>query len=566
MSIFVLAVAAAAATASTQPMRIEDPLLKAWHGLTYDSRPTPPMPRLDYGMDANGRFIHPRASPLTAQAPSFPQQLKHWDPQSYAHNVRVLAFYPHVTSPWHAWVEVADFGGRRYLYAHDRDYLRILDVTDPRKARIVFSRGGVWGPKGPSESFDPAAAKDYLGGVTIAWNEPLQRNVLVASYEIGRYGLMDDKTRQPEKVASLRRYNSLKGFKVYAMDGPLPDQWRLIATRTTDIAHPEAAIGEQHGSGSLDAPSWFGGRYMILSAAPDDSHALTEYPDYLHSPGYQVWDMADPGDPKFIRQISVPGQIAGDPDHEAAYLMNPRAGNRTSWMGSRMPLFLPKPLEEGGKLGFGGLGGLGFGVFDLADPANPRLLSMLQTPPSVAGTEFDNADTSQYARTGFVFANGYPMNASCYEPAKDIYAIDVRDPAHPRIAARFPRPAPPPEASFTDYCQRRGSFGPKRSGGEQQPNRGRQGLVIYAYYNAGIQIFDVSNPAEPKIAGYFVPRFPTTAELPEYTFENTTFAVFTEYDRNIIWAFTTNGVYALESPLLGKPKFGPAEKIWPPRD
>lgn len=566
MPSFALALAAAAVATPTQPTSIEDPVLKAWLELTYDKRPIPPVPGLDYGMDADGHFVPPRATPLTTEAPSFPQQLKHWDQQSYASNVSVLAFYPHVTSPWHAWASVADFGGRRYLYTHDRDYLRILDVTDPRKARIVHSRGGVWGPNGPSENFDPAGVTDYFGGVTIAWSKALKQNVLVASYEIGRYGILEDKTRQPDKVASLRHYNSLKGFKVYAMDGPLPDQWRLIATRTTDVAHPDAPIGEQHGSGSLDAPSWFGGRYMILSAAPDDSYALTEYPDYLHSPGYQIWDMADPADPRFVRQISVPGQIVGDPAHEAAYLMNPRAGNRTSWMGSRMPLFLPEPLEDGGKLGFGGMGGLGFASFDLSDPANPRLLSMLQTPPSFAGTEFDNADTSQYARTGFVFSSGYPMNANCYEPAKDIYAIDVRDPAHPRIAARFPRPAPPPGAGFTDYCQRRGSFGPKRSGGEQQPNRGRQGLVIYAYYNAGIQIFDVSNPAEPRIAGYFVPRFPTTAELPEYTFENTTFAVFTEYDRNIIWAFTTNGVYALESPLLGKPTLGPAEKVWPPRD
>lgn len=560
-----VSVAALAADPGQAPS-IEDAYLRQWNALTYDKRPPAPVPGVDYGMQPDGSFRAPKATPLTNEAPGFPGQLKDWDQKSYAKNVRVLAFYPHVTSPWHAWVNVVDFSGRRYLYTHDRDYLRILDVTDPRKAKIVFSKGGVWGPKGPSEEFDASNVHDYFGGVTIAWNAKLQRNILVASYEIGRFGIFEDKTRQPDKVASLRHYNSLKGFKVYVMDGPLPDKWRLIATRTTDVAHPDAPIGQQQGSGSLDAPSWFGGRYMILSSAPDDSYALTEYPDYLHSPGYQIWDMADPADPKFIRQITIPGQIVGDPAHEEAYLMNPRAGNRTSWMGSRMPLFLPKPIEQGGKLGFGGMGGLGFGVFDLSDPGDPKLVGKVETPPSFAGTEFDNADVSQYARTGFVFANGYPMNANCYEPAKNIYAIDVRDPAHPRIAARFPRPTPPPEAGFTDYCQRRGSFGPKRSGGEQQPDRGRQGLAIYAYYTAGIQIFDVSNPADPKIAGYFVPRFPTEAEMPEYTFENTTFAVFTEYDRNIIWAFTTNGTYALESPLLGKPKLGPADKIWPPRD
>jgi len=234
-------------------------------------------------------------------------------------------------------------------------------------------------------------------------------------------------------------------------------------------------------------------------------------------------------------------------------------------MGSRNPIVLTKPVEGGGRIGFGGMGGLGFYTFDLKNPAQPKTLGHLSVPPSFAGTEFDNVDVSQYDRTGFVFSNGYPMNESCYEPYKDIFSIDVRDPAHPKVAAKFPRPVPPPGAGFTDYCQRRGSFGPKRSGGLGQPERGRQGLAIYAFYNAGIQIFDVKDPAKPTIAGYFVPRFPTDKELPSYTFGNSTFAVYTEYDRNIIWAFSVNGVYALSSPLLGKPNLGAPKTIWPER-
>jgi hypothetical protein len=304
---------------------------------------------------------------------------------------------------------------------------------------------------------------------------------------------------------------------------------------------------------------------MLLSSAPDDSYGLTEYPDYLYSPGYQVWDMDDPANPKFVSQITVPGQVIGDKASEAAYRANPRAGNRTSWMGSRNPIVLTKPVEQGGKIGFGGMGGLGFYTFDLSDPAQPKALGHLTVPPSYAGTEFDNVDVSQYDRTGFVFSNGYPMNESCFEPYKDIFSIDVRDPAHPKVAAKFPRPVPPPGAGFTDYCQRRGSFGPKRSGGLGQPERGHQGIAIYAFYNAGIQIFDVKDPAKPAIAGYFVPRFPTEKELPSYTFGNSTFAVYTEYDRNIIWAFSVNGVYALSSPLLGKPNLGAPKKIWPER-
>ena len=246
-----------------------------------DNPPSLPVPGVDYGMNPDGSFRHPISTRLATDVPGFPGQLKQWDQKSYKKNVEVIAFYPAVTSPWHAWANVVDFEGRRYLYTHDRDYLRILDVTDPRKATIVWSKGGVWSADGSSENWDAATVTDYLGGVTIAWNKKLQRNVLIASYEIGRFGLLEDKLRQPEGVVAQRHYNSLKGFKVFAMNGPTPDMWDLIATRTTDYEHPDAPVGEQQGSGALDAVTWWGGRYMLLSAAPDDRYGLTEYPDYL---------------------------------------------------------------------------------------------------------------------------------------------------------------------------------------------------------------------------------------------------------------------------------------------
>lgn len=546
---------------------IRDPIIQQWFDVTPHNPPAFPEPGVDYGMiGEDGAFIAPTSSPLSASAPDFPGQLEGWDQNSYAENVDVLAFYPTVTSPWHAWANVLDMDGKRYLYAHDRDYLRILDITDPAKAVEVYSDGGVWGPDGSSEEFDSRNVTDYFGGITIAWHDGLQKHVLVASYEIGRFGIMGRKSEDADGVDLLRNYTSLKGFRVFEMNGPTPDDWTMIAERTTDLTNPDAPIGQQQGSGSLDAPAWTGGRYMVLSAAPDDSFALTEYPDYVHSPGFQIWDMSDPANPAFISQLSVPGQDIDNAEDIAAYLGNPRAGNRTSWMGSRNPLALPTPIEDGGKIGFGGMGGLGFWTFDVSDPANPTPIGDLQVAPSFAGTEFDNVDISQFSRTGHVFSNGYPMNSNCFEPYKDIFSIDVTDPAKPVVAATFPRPTPPDDAAFTDYCQRRGSFGPKRSGGIDQPGRGRDGVVVYAFYNAGIQIFDVKDPANPTIAGYYVPSFPSPDEVPDWVNDNAVFAVFVEYDRNIIWAFAVNGVYALTTPLLGEPKTGLPDMPWPPRE
>lgn len=229
-------------------------------------------------------------------------------------------------------------------------------------------------------------------------------------------------------------------------------------------------------------------------------------------------------------------------------------------------MFTSTPVDKGGKIGFGAMAGLGFYIFDLSNPDDPQMLGHLTTPPSYAGTEFDNVDTSQFNRTGFVLSNGYPMNSNCYEPYKDVYVIDANGPANPTVAATLPRPTAPEGAAFTDYCQRGGSFGPKRSGQSNQPGGGRDGVVPYAFYTAGLPIFDVTDPTKPTIGAHFVPRFPTTEEMPDWTFNNSNFAVFTEYDRNIIWLFSAHGVYALSTPMLGEPVIGPSATIWPSRD
>ena len=62
-----------------------------------------------------------------------------------------------------------------------------------------------------------------------------------------------------------------------------------------------------------------------------------------------------------------------------------------------------------------------------------------------------------------------------------------------------------------------------------------------------------------------MPRFPTPKEMPDYTYENASFAVFTEYDRNIIWLISIDGIRALKTPLLGEPKTGLTGDVWPPR-
>ena len=231
-------------TASEQ--EIPDPDIRAWWNLTYDRKPPAPVPGKDYGMDpASGKFVHPKATPLVRKAPSFPGQLSYWDQKSYKKNVDVLAFYDFIPSAGHTWQSIADFGNKRYMYVYYRSGLGIFDITDPRKAKLVYRRGQRIVAHGKRDIVNPYAKGDGFGAANIQWHKGLGKYVMVQAFEVPRYGVMDAKYREPEGVKTLKHWSGLKGFRVYAMDGPLPDQWKLIAERTTDYRHPYAPYGQQ---------------------------------------------------------------------------------------------------------------------------------------------------------------------------------------------------------------------------------------------------------------------------------------------------------------------------------
>ena len=181
-------------------------------------------------------------------------------------------------------------------------------------------------------------------------------------------------------------------------------------------------------------------------------------------------------------------------------------------------------------MGTAAMGGLGFYVVDISDPNDMSVVGHLPLEPNIAGVEGDFVDVSQVSESGIVYMSGYPLNEDCWEPYKDLFMIDVMDPANPRLIGTLPRPAPPADAGFTDYCQRRGSFGPKRSGAYHQPGVSRDGLLPFNFYNAGVQVFDVSDTEDPEIAAYFVPRF-DEGRVVSYAMGNLSHSIYVEYDR-----------------------------------
>ena len=73
---------------------------------------------------------------------------------------------------------------------------------------------------------------------------------------------------------------------------------------------------------------------------------------------------------------------------------------------------------------------------------------------------------------------------------------------------------------------------------------------------------DFSNPAEPKMDGYFIP--PSSGSLSEPgSFNRIGDNIFIEWDRNLIWAATDSGIYLITHPSLGRPNTSPQSvKQW----
>jgi len=545
---------------------IKDKWVARSDSLSVDKTPVDPI-KGSYGLNKEtGEFTHPVATRDAHDNIRFDGELDYWDTEQYIKNMTVEAYYPITVEPFHTWQNIVDFDGRRYLYQYVRRDLKIFDITNPKEAELLLTRGHTWGVNGADEvDQNPYDEGDMFGAASIQWNDKLAKYIMVQSFEIRRFGLLKNKRVQADNVEKIRKANHLKGFKVYEMNGPLPKDWTLLATRTTDVENPDAPIGQQQGSGVRDIPAYFGGDTMYVAAAPDASYALTEYPNDLYSAGYQSWDMSDPSNPKFMDQLTMPGQIAFNEEHEAVFKANPRAGNRTSWMGARMSLFIPKSSEQGGKYGYAAMGGLGFYVVDISDPSDMKVVSHLNFAPSVAGTEGDFIDVSQVEKTGIVYFSGYPLNEDCWEPYKDVHMIDVSNPQEPVKVGVLPRPKPPTDAKFTDFCQRRGSFGPKRTGYYTQPGTPKDNILPFNFYNAGLQVFDVSNLKKPEIIAYFVPPF-NTERVVEYARGNLSHSVYVEYDRNLFWLFTNHGIYVLSSPVLGEPSFDAPTTPWPSRN
>lgn len=219
---------------------------------------------------------------------------------------------------------------------------------------------------------------------------------------------------------------------------------------------------------------WVGGRYAYASCHLDG------YTDHIMA----VFDVADPTRPTLAGIWALPG-------------MHREAGEAPAWpAGKRWAMH---HAIVAGNLAYGAWRDGGLTIHDISDPVAPRLLShRLFSPPFAGGT---HTPLPLLGRGLMVLADE-ATTANCAAGLAHTWVLDVRDPANPVSIATLPQP------KEADYCAIGGKFGPHNLH-ENRPGLFQSETLIFAtWHNAGVRVFDTSDPFHPTEIAFCVPAAP----------------------------------------------------------
>lgn len=353
--------------------------------------------------------------------------------------------------------------GRWYLYLADfwHSGWSIVDVTDPADPTYVRH---VEGPE-----------NTYTLQVQVA------DGLMVTSLEQPRL-------RDPANAEEL-------GLYPYDPEGSY-EAGAYVWDVASDPTDPEL-LGQYESGGTGTHRNYYdGGDYAFMCAGPDgfDGKCLT------------VVDLSDPTAPEEVARWWWPGQAPDETADERYHCHGPayRRGDRL-------------------YLSYGSVGAL---ILDVSDETDPELLaridfgdfgSWLGTHSAVPLPDTDLlVVNSEAINEGTPFEDdGEPLN---YTVLVDVSGAET-DPhfegqrqVGPRIVSAVPTPRPSAGAPYDTYYDRPGRFGPHNQH-HYRPGRPRlktDEYLFMTYFNAGLRVFDVSEPLHPTEVGYYVAEDPET--------------------------------------------------------
>lgn len=364
---------------------------------------------------------------------------------------------------------IKEVRGRWYLYTGmSTGGFLILDVTDPANPTLVKK---VAGPKNTNTVQVSLHGDLLITPRQIAVNPDWDYspdNPLAKMDDVSAFRTPYDKSKPYEE-----------GVAIWDISDPVnPKQ----------ISHWNAGgkgTSEQHRG------SYPGGRYAYLS---------TEMPGYKGKI-LVILDVSDPVHPKETGRWFNPDQKLPDgaPDVDA----------RDGFHG-------PPMISPDGKVAVAAYAP-NFVNLDISEPAHPKKLGSLQFIPPFQVGEGTNVREQHlhsalpiWDRNIVVVSGEISVHGCGAEGASFIAVVDNRNLSYPKLMSIFPNPAPAPEEGFKSYCEKGGYVGPHNLNQEtHSPDvLSPESLIFVAHFNAGLRVYDISDPYTPKETGYYVPPQP----------------------------------------------------------
>ncbi len=205
-----------------------------------------------------------------------------------------------------------------------------------------------------------------------------------------------------------------------------------------------------------------------------------------------IYDLKDPGDPKFVLNWGLPGQRPEDP---------PPPGRG---------LTLHHPVISGDRAYLSYLRGGDMVILDISEKNDPKMVAHLDFSPPFSGIHttapFSSMKVPNFTE-GFgdvrdflvVCEEALDAEFQSREIRKQLYIVDATAETNPLPVATFKVPD-------GDFCQRGGRFGPHQFAETKDGEIIGGSLLYIAYFSAGLRIVDISNPFMPKETGYFIPE------------------------------------------------------------
>lgn len=271
-----------------------------------------------------------------------------------------------------------------------------------------------------------------------------------------------------------------------------------------DLAEPDAPTQIGHwrsGAKGTHRNFYNGGRYV---------HAATTLPGF-DGHIYGAVDIDDPTSPQLVGKWWWPGQAVGDgeeyTDADRRKVTGGHPHPTSERPGPALSLHGGAYIE--GERAYCPWMRAGLVILDVSSPTNPALVSSLSMYPPL-GSSIATHTAVPLVDRQLVVVNSEALREDCDEPANYVALVDIRDERDPYIMSLFPSPRAPQGYPNRSFCAHGGRFGPHNQHQPQgmsclQPS---SDLIYLTYFNAGLQIYDISDPHDPRIVGYFIPDDP----------------------------------------------------------